>query len=250
MLVTLCSKSAPVITYCCTLLVYLVLIIFLLFLLFALDRYRDINSAGGSWSTQRTACSSAPCPTVTTIEYLSADTQYEFRVSAINVNGFGPFTPSTAQQIVKTSVPGVAAPGSPRAFAGIETSYTFLRMKWELAPVSATEGPATSFRINYKRAGVEEPWSYADISGALSNYKIRNLVSGTVYELTVVAVNAGVNSGASKIAFSRTWGRNPPLKMPTPKILNRGEDFADVGWDSFTDERNGPDGRPRIITVV
>jgi hypothetical protein len=107
-----------------------------------------------------------------------------------------------------------------------------------------------SSSLSYKRAAFDEPLSFIETSVSMSNYNIRGLTSGTMYEIKMVGFNQEGNSAFTKAVFQRTWGMQAPRQMPIPTEIEVGTNYADVAWPLFTDNLNGPDGMVNKITVM
>jgi hypothetical protein len=89
--------------------------------------------------------------------------------------------------------------------------------------------------LSYKRAAVDEPLVSIETPASGSNYNIRGLVPGTIYDIKMAGFNKDGNSAFTKSLFSKTWVMAPPRQMPMPMEIKVGTDYADVAWPLFND---------------
>jgi hypothetical protein len=143
-----------------------------------------------TWSTFTTSATSSPV----TVTGLTNGTAYEFRVSATNTVGTGPYSTPSAQATPAT------LPGAPTGVTATSYSNASAPVSW-LAPASNGGATITGYTVTSTPGGFT-----CTTSGALT-CTVNGLTNGTSYTFTVTATNAvgtGPASAASAAATPAT----------------------------------------------
>jgi hypothetical protein len=136
-------------------------------------------TGAGSW-TQITGLT----VTSTTITGLTAGTQYDLQVAAVNAGGTSAFTATTNATTV------VANPGLPTALTLGTATSTTQPLSWT-APASG--GAVATYSVRYSVHAANSWTTVSGISGTSTT--ITGLTGSTSYDYEVESVNAGGNSG-------------------------------------------------------
>jgi hypothetical protein len=143
------------------------------------------------WSTQSTSVTSAQ------LAGLSADTQYDIEVLALNVTGFG--TPSTVVNATTPASPSVP-PDAPTDLVASAPTTTTLALAW-VAPTSG--GAVGSYTVQYRVTG-QSAWTTFASGITVTDITVTGLASSTGYDFQVIAVNTAGSSSPSTIANGST----------------------------------------------
>jgi hypothetical protein len=119
-----------------------------------------------------------------TLSGLTAGTQYDVQVAALNAGGTSAFTATTTATTV------VASPGLPTGLAAGTATGTTQPLSWT-AP--ATGGAVASYNVQYSVHAANSWTTVTGITG--TGTTITGLTGSTAYDYAVEAVNAGGNSG-------------------------------------------------------
>ena len=131
-----------------------------------------------------------------TVSGLTASTEYDFQVAAVNAGGSSSFTPTVNGS---TAAP---APGVPTTLiAGTPTS-TSIALSWS-APASG--GAAATYAIRMSPTGLNS-WSTPSGGGSIAatHFTVPSLTLNTAYDFEVSATNAGGTSAWSSITTAST----------------------------------------------
>jgi hypothetical protein len=138
--------------------------------------------------------------TQVTVGNLTASTEYDFQVIA--VNSAGSSSPSTVANGTTT----IVAPGIPTAVSVGAITQTATTVSWT-AP--STGGAVTSYTLQYRVTGAG---SWIQITGiTITSSTITGLTAGTQYDFQVEAVNSGGVSGFTPITNATTLVAAPAL---------------------------------------
>lgn len=144
------------------------------------DYLIEVRPAGGSWETFVDAVSSTPSAVITG---LTAGTEYQVRVSAINLIGTGPATVSSQLATVMT------APGDVSGLT-LVAGNTQITASWT-APTLLGGGTLTDYYI-YLSTNNKSTWTiYNDGVGTAASQVLTGLTNGLSYWVKVVAKNSG-----------------------------------------------------------
>jgi hypothetical protein len=160
----------------------------------------------------------------TTIGGLTASTEYDFQVYAVNSAGNG--TPSPVTNGTTT----IVAPGTPSALTAGAVTQTTAMMSWT-APSSG--GPVSSYTLQYRVTGAG---AWSQLAGlTATSTTITGLTAGTSYDVQVAAVNAGGTS-----AFTPTTNAMTVVGLPgTPSGLIAGVATSGTQPLSWTSSASG-----------
>ena len=139
--------------------------------------YRIVGA--GSWTEIDTLSTSTDYD----LSSLTEDTDYEFRIAAVNGNGQGEWS--------ETETFATSAPSEPDAPGVLDTDYITLDsavLYWS-EPDSDGGAEITSYIINYREIDAES-WTEVDTESTDTNYTLSDLDDGTDYEFRVAAVNS------------------------------------------------------------
>lgn len=138
-------------------------------------------------------------PTTTTVvTNLTASTQYDFQVIAVNSAGSG--APSTVANATTT----IAPPATPSALTAGTLTQTTAALSWT-APTSG--GTVASYTLQYRVTGTSSWTQSAGISG--TTFAISGLTAATQDHFQIAAVNAGGTS-----AFTTTMNATTIVALP------------------------------------
>ena len=186
----------------------------------AIDNYLvEYRVSGGSWTTFGTTAS-----TSATITGLTNGTSYEVRVSAHNVNGYGP----TAS--VGTATPITTATAVVALSASVANGQSVV--SWD-APASNGGSIITGHKVEYSIDGTS--WTQASAS-TMSPYTLTGLTNGTSYQVRVTPIN-GAGNGASAIA-SVVPGAAPTAPQNVAATSERNKSV--VTWTAPTSDNGYP----------
>lgn len=124
-----------------------------------------------------------------TVTGLSASTQYDFEVAAVNSAGTG------AASAIVNATTGAATAFPPNLPSGVTvgsvTSST-VPITWTAPATDASHGAATSYTVQWRQTGTSTWTQQSGVSGA--SYTITGLIAATEYDVQVQAVNAAGSS--------------------------------------------------------
>ncbi len=186
--------------------------------------WRTINNLNLPSSDDTTVASSSRS---FTIENLKPDTIYYITVTAINDVGPSSLSPSD----VLESETATAAPEAPQSLVVTDRTLTSIEVAWQ-APLVDNGEEVTAYQVFYK-AGVsagEATQSGGDISSSSTlRHRIIDLTYGTLYQISVRAVNSR-GEGAAVSISTRTLSTEPPGIPSTPTLTVLRHDRIDVEW--------------------
>uniref|UniRef100_A0A8C3LCM3 Myomesin 2 n=1 Tax=Chrysolophus pictus TaxID=9089 RepID=A0A8C3LCM3_CHRPC len=138
--------------------------------------------------------SSLICRTIYTVEDLTEDAFYEFKIAAANVVGIG--HPSDPSEHFKCKAWTMPEPGPAYDLTVCEVRNTSLVLLWK-APVYEGKSPITGYLVDYKEVDAED-WITANEKPTSHHYfKVTDLHQGHTYVFKVRAVNdAGVGKSS------------------------------------------------------
>ncbi|CAJ0950227.1 unnamed protein product, partial [Mesorhabditis belari] len=164
------------------------------------------------------------------IEELEADSEYVFRVAAMNKFGTGEFAESKP---VKTGTafeaPSITEP--PRIGAITNDSIS---ISWS-EPTRTGGSPIYAYEVFVKENG--SGWTKVTSEPIfVKNYTVTDLKPGVDYKLKVEALNeAGLQSSSDKSTEFVSVQGKPAHKLQIPKVIITDADSVDVYWDSPSD---------------
>uniref|UniRef100_A0A8B9GB00 Myomesin 2 n=1 Tax=Amazona collaria TaxID=241587 RepID=A0A8B9GB00_9PSIT len=135
--------------------------------------------------------------TIYTVEDLTEDAFYEFKVAAANLVGIG--QPSDPSEHFKCKAWTMPEPGPAYDLTICEVRNTSLVLLWK-APVYEGKSPITGYLVDYKEVDTED-WITANEKPTPKRYfKVTNLQEGHSYVFKVHAVNDGGIGKSSEIS--------------------------------------------------
>ncbi len=155
-----------------------------------------VTSVGGAWIGSGNTASIG-----FTASGLSASTEYDFDVIAVNAAGSGP-----ASSVVSGSTSAAVnyPPGVPTGVVvGSATSST-VPVSWTAPVQDSTHAAATSYIVQWRVTGTSS-WTQQSSIGSTS-YTISGLSAATEYDVQVQAVNGSGNSAFTGTANATTQG--------------------------------------------
>ena len=166
------------------------------------DEYEVASSNTGSARTEYT------------VDDLDEDTEYTFRVSAINSVGTGdPSSEASATPTEESTAEVEAArPGSPRSVSAAPASDASLYVKWA-APAGGRGPEVTAYLIEYKQK--EGEWEMAAEVGAGTTAFIHDVPNPkTSYSYRVAARNdVGLGAPSAATGFAKPEHTNKPTQV-------------------------------------
>ena len=151
---------------------------------------------------------------------LTAGTQYEIKVTAVNGS-----TSGTASDVLTAST--VNPPVAPSKVTGLQkvsATETTISVKW-----SASTN-ATSYMLNYRAKGAA---SWTERSTNATSYEITGLTAGTQYEIKVTAANSSTTGPDSDVLTVSTASKAPEAA----EILSAStvdENQIKLSWDAIS----------------
>ena len=151
---------------------------------------------------------------------LTAGTQYEIKVTAVNGS-----TSGTASDVLTASTVNLpVAPSKVTGLQKVSATETTISVKW-----SASTN-ATSYMLNYRAKGAA---SWTERSTNATNYEITGLTAGTQYEIKVTAANSSTTGPDSDVLTVSTASKAPEAA----KILSAStvdENQIKLSWDAIS----------------
>lgn len=153
-----------------------------------------VTSVGGAWTGSSNTSSIG-----FTASGLTASTEYDFEVIAVNAGGSGP-----ASSVVSGSTGVVAsyAPNVPTSVVVGATTSSTAPVSWTAPMQDGTHGAATSYTVQWRIAGTSSWTQQSGISG--TNYTISGLSAATEYDVQIQAVNGSGDSAFTGTASATT----------------------------------------------
>jgi len=152
-------------------------------------------TASGTWLPFTDGVSVTPSATVTG---LTADTSYDFRVSATNATGTG--TASTTATASTTSA--ITVPGAVQSLATGTPTSGIMPLTWS-API--TGSAPTDYTVEYKESSSGTWLPFTDGVSSATGASVTGLTPATAYDFRVTALNSA-GSGAVSGTVSATTG--------------------------------------------
>ena len=156
---------------------------------------------------------------------LTAGTQYEIKVTAVNGS-----TKGTASDVLTVSTESATVtPAVPSKVTGLQkvsSTETSISVKWN------TSTNATGYILSYKAKSASS-WTERSVNS--TSYSITGLTAGTQYEIKVTAVNGSTKGTASDILTASTVSPPAvPSKVTGLKASNATESTLYVTWNEST----------------
>ncbi|XP_068622270.1 neogenin [Battus philenor] len=140
------------------------------------------------------------------------------------------------------------APAAPPAnVTAVSSSATSILVRWEAPPARTHRGPLTGYKVRYRagppssRRRAESLTTPADTRRA----ELRDLETGTVYQVRVCAINANGSGPFSEWVTATTQARERTearVPAPPPKLTTRaGRDWISVWWGGEGEAGGGGD---------
>lgn len=145
-----------------------------------------------------------------TIPNLSASTEYDVEVAAVNSSGQGVWS----QTATVTTPAAPMAPGVPTSVAAQSLGRTSIRLAWA-APVTDGGAVITAYHVQYRVTGAA---AFTDLGsvGNVTSHDLTSLTPGTEYELQVSAENSvGQGSWSASVTVTTDAANTPPTIMVT-----------------------------------
>ncbi len=160
---------------------------------------------------------------------LTAGTQYEIKVTAVNGS-----TSGTASDVLSVStVNAPVTPSVPSKVSGLQkvsATETSISVKWNAST------NATGYILNYRVKGAS---SWTERSVSTTSYNITGLTAGTQYEIKVTAVNGSTKGTASDVLAASTVSPPAvPSKVTGLKVTSATESTLYVTWNASTNATN------------
>lgn len=173
---------------------------------------------GDDWSGAQTITTTAAA-TSSLITGLASATAYEVRVSALNSEGQGPWSPVVSA--TTASAPS-AAPSSLRVTQAIGS----LTISWRAPTGSGTGGsPITGYVLRYRTGN--GAWSQVTL-GSTTSHTLNGLAGNTQYAIEVAAVNV-IGTGPAATATNTTLAAPGAVSSFAVK---RGDKSATLTWSA------------------
>jgi len=154
-----------------------------------------------------------------TVDRMKPNTDYEFRVKAKNLAGFGEPSPSTAPVKLKAKVTKPSTPGIPNA---VDIGKDWIKLEW--SPPIKTGGAEVKGYIVEKRDTATGMWIKCNQEPIATNEaKIKDLTENGEYEFRVRAVNEAGESDPSMCTHPikikpKVVGDFPVFSVPLKKV--------------------------------
>jgi len=152
-------------------------------------------SSDSTWTTFSHSASTA---VTTTINGLTNDESYDFRVSAINGIGTGTSVPGTA-------TPSLTVPYTPTSLTASFGPNTHINLSW-IAPVTDGGSVITDYLIQYKLNSEPTTWTtFVDGVSTATSAVVTGLLDGSTYDFKVSAINS-IGTGTASSSVSKRAG--------------------------------------------
>lgn len=142
-----------------------------------------------------------------TVQGLTEDAEYEFRVSAVNENGQGPPLNGDGPIVAKLPYDRPSAPGVPTV---TEIGGDFVNLTWE-KPQSDGGGRLQGYFIEKREKGTENWFRVNGTPYLATTFNLPNLIEDREYEFRVFAVNgAGLSPPSENSKIIKVKDPNAP----------------------------------------
>lgn len=141
------------------------------------------------------------------------DTTYAVEVAGVNQRGIGEYSEPLT---VMTTAP--VHPGPVRAFALTDVSGGMIQLSWSY-PVDKGGGSLVLYRISVLSQATNL-YRIIEVPSTTLNMSIGDLVSNTLYNVSIVAVNEALLEGLPIMTSIMTLTQTPPSQPPQPSLVN------------------------------
>lgn len=141
------------------------------------------------------------------------DTMYVIEVAGANQRGIGEYSEPLS---VITTAP--VHPGPVKAFSLTDVSGGKFQLSWSY-PIDKGGGSLVLYRISVLNQNLNTT-RVIQVPSTTLNMSIGDLVSNTLYNVSVVAVNEALLEGVPVMTSTMTLGETPPSQPPQPSIVN------------------------------
>lgn len=193
-----------------------------------------VGGAGDPESTQLVDVGVHVASSGTPVQFegLASDTQYVFRLQALNVVAPGPRSPWSAP--LWTQGPPTIAPSTSPVLSSAGTSQ--VTVAWDGAPLGDHDAPTTGYLLKLHAVGgvgsegegTEHEFLGAD--STMGGQVLAGLVPDTLYEATVAVVNV-LGNGPFSAPSQRIWTLGPPTVAPQSVVCcSQSHDAIEIDW--------------------
>ncbi len=151
---------------------------------------------------------------------LTTDTQYSYKVYAINPAGTSsPSNEASAIPSTSSSPPqSKEKPGPPRSLLANPFSPTQINLSWQ-PPSNDGNSPITGYKIDVKK-GTESYTTLSPNVGKNTKYSHTGVITGTNYEYRVYSINSIGTSTSSATASATTQAEEPEPVSKVPDFVD------------------------------
>ena len=168
---------------------------------------------------------------------LDPNTKRFYRVAAVNANGRGPVSASTAESMATTDPRSpTRPPAAPTGLRAVATSATMVELYWT-APTNTGGGPITGYKVDWSNDG--DDWTTTnesgtiDVAGAKMTYNevTTGLTAGTTRYFRVRATNDNDSGNPSTVVSvtTQTAGLEPAVPTDVSAMANGPSEIV-VTW--------------------
>jgi hypothetical protein len=158
---------------------------------------------------------------------LKPTTSYDFGVFGANQAGPGPMsviTQATQGEVPNAPTGLVASAGSP--------SFADVTLSWTAPTTDSTNGPASSYAVQYALHGTGS-WTTAARGVTLTSYTVTGLAHATNYDFQVIGMNSAGSGPASNTATLATTTAPPNVPGSFTMTAGTPTDTAiNLSWDA------------------
>ncbi|MEI6835541.1 MAG: fibronectin type III domain-containing protein [Candidatus Falkowbacteria bacterium] len=169
---------------------------------------------------------------------LISGSSYDFKVSAVNINGVGPSSDSA------TATPIQSAPSAPQNLSAGNAVSNQIDLTWE-APVSNGGKSITNYLVEYKLTSEPTFWTtFAHGVSTTTNISVTGLTNGVSYDFRVSAVNSNGSGTFSSIVTIPTVNSTPTAPIASEVNITGQSHVSEylLGSYIYSDPNADPEG--------
>lgn len=163
---------------------------------------------------------------VSTITGLTAGTNYNVKVAAVNSNGQGSW--SSVAKIRTTGISN-SVPDVPVNLTSTFANQYAVTLSWS-APLGQTVAPITDYVVQYKTSTSSTWNTWNDGVGTHRTTTITSLWGGTTWHFRVAAKNSLGQGGYSSVLVKGTTAKTAPNAPISPKLLDANKTGFTIRW--------------------
>ncbi|MEI6529379.1 MAG: fibronectin type III domain-containing protein [Candidatus Falkowbacteria bacterium] len=194
-----------------------------------------LSSEPSAWITFVHDASSSSAAFVTG---LTNGQSYDFKVSALNINGIG-----TSSDIT-TAVPVSSVPSAPRSLLATNTISSQINLSWNV-PITNGGASISDYLIEYKLSSEPTVWTtFPDGVSLASSTIVTGLTNGLYYDFRVSAINSyGVGTNSSIVTKAAVNPTSVPPVASSVAIVGQSHvsEYL-LGSYVYSDENANPEG--------